>query len=53
MTPYVKNSLSVASNDAPWQAEPPLAGRPFRPDVFEATALLRHNYGKLHAILMV
>ena len=49
----VRNFLSAASNDAPWQAEPPLAGRPFRPDVFEATALLRHNYGKLHAILMV
>jgi hypothetical protein len=48
-----RNFLSVASNDAPWQAKPPLAGRPFRPNSFEATALFRHNYGKLHAILMV
>ena len=43
----------VASNGAPWQAKPPLAGRPFRPNSVEATALFRHNYGKLHAIPMV
>ncbi|HGT9290008.1 hypothetical protein V5043_19515 [Enterobacter kobei] len=49
----MRNSLSVASNDAPWQAKCSLAGRLFRPNANEATALYEHNYGKLHAILMV
>jgi hypothetical protein len=50
---FARNFLSAASSDALWQAKSPLAGRPFRPDHFEATALSRHNYGKLHSIPMV
>ena len=53
MIAFAKNFLSVASNGAPWQANPPLAGRPFRPNAVEATALSELIYGKLHAILMV
>ena len=53
MTRYVKNSLSVVSNDAPWQANSPLAGQLVRPNSVEATALSTHNYGKLHSIPMV
>jgi hypothetical protein len=47
-----ENSLSVASNDAPWQANPSLAGR--RSGQTPSKQLRSpHNYGKLHAILMV